>query len=52
MILSLSFRHGFSTKCIAYNTNCIGAVSQSNRIGTNTHCIVTNTLGRKTVTQL
>ena len=35
---------------IGYNTKCIGAFLQSNRVGTSTHHIVTNTLYRETVT--
>ena len=49
--VTLPFNHGFSEKCIGYNTNCLGAVMQSNLIGTNTHYIVTNTLRRETVTK-
>ena len=30
------FSHSFSTKCITYYMNCIGAVTQSNPMGTNT----------------
>ena len=32
--VTLRFSHGFSSKRIGYNTNCIGAVTQSKAIGT------------------
>ena len=31
--VSLEFSPGFFMKCIGYNTNCIGAVKQSNQTG-------------------
>ena len=40
----LQFSQCYFTKCIGYNSNCIGAVMKSNQMGTNTVCIVTNTL--------
>ena len=36
---------------LQYNTNCIGAVMKSNQTGTNTVCIVTNTLSKVTLTK-
>ena len=47
--VTVRFNPGFSTKCIGYNTNCIGAVMQSNLMGTNTHHI--STLRRDPVTK-
>ena len=32
--VTLRFSHGFSTKCIGYYTKCIGAVMQSDPMGT------------------
>ena len=51
VIVSLWFSHGFSTKYIGYNANYIGAVTQSNVMGTFTY-IVTNTVCSVTVTKL
>ena len=47
--VTLPFSHGFSTKCIGYNTICIGAhqIWMFNSI--NTVGITTNTLCRETV---
>ena len=39
--LQFSQCHEARTKCIGYNTNCIGAVMMSNQMGTNTVYIVT-----------
>ena len=36
---------------LQYNTNCIGAIMKSNQMGTNTVCIVTNTLSKVTLTK-
>ena len=44
--VTLQFSHGFSSKWIGYNTNCIGAVTQSKPMGTNTNGSVTNALSR------
>ena len=35
--VTLRFSHGFSKKCIGYNTNCIGTVTQSKPTGTTGH---------------
>ena len=41
-----------SAKCVGYNMKCISAAVQSNLMGTNTRCSITNTLCRETVTKL
>ena len=49
--ISLRLCHGFSTNFIGYRPNCIGAVTQSNTIDTNTQGTVTNTSRRQSVTK-
>ena len=49
--VTLRFSQCYSTKCISYNMNCMGAVTQSNQMGTNKHHFVTKTLLRETVTK-
>ena len=49
--VSLRLSQFFSTKCIDYNTSCVGAVAKSNPMGTNTYRIANNTLRRETLTK-
>ena len=47
--VSLRFSPGFFTKCIGYDTNCNGAVTQSIQVGTDTHRSATITFRIETL---
>ena len=47
----LRFNQCYSTKCIGYNTNCVGVAMKPYQMCTNTVCIVTNALRKVTLTK-
>ena len=50
-VIKVSLRISYFKTCIGYNTYCIGVVTKSNQMGTNTVLNVTNTLCKVALTK-